>query len=289
MARRNRTAYRRAETERLLESCSTQNRPSVELYLAYLEGRGRAIGTRRCAAGMLCALNRLVQGRPFPELTPNELTLALAAYARAHSGSTAHTFAAYVKAYYSWLHEGECPKPIKRVLMVGKPKPNRNIVPLTDEERDELLETAGKDPNRVRATMRQALIWLLWDSGFRCSEALGLRVGSVHFDDQGGAHLVIPADAAELKTGPRTIYVVECVAAVRVWLALHPHGSDEDAPLFCNLRDGSRQIPAYRVNAILRELTDRANMRAVWPHLFRHTRATLRRQRDPSCHPGRRV
>jgi integrase len=156
---------------------------------------------------MLRALDQLVNGRGFDELAPNDLTLALATYARAHSGSTAHTFAAYVKAYYAWQHEGECPKAIKRVLMVGKPKPNKNVVPLTDAERDQLLETAGSDFYRRRATMRQALIWLLWDSGFRCSEALGLRVGSVIFDDQGGARLVIPADAPELKTGPRTISI----------------------------------------------------------------------------------
>jgi hypothetical protein len=51
-----------------------QEPASIEIYLAFLEGRGRAVGTRRCATGMLVALDRLVTGRAFEDLTLQDLT-----------------------------------------------------------------------------------------------------------------------------------------------------------------------------------------------------------------------
>jgi integrase len=73
----------------------------------------------------------------------------------------------------------------------------------------------------------------LWDSGFRISELLALRIESFRLDADGkGARLVLPHDAPDLKTGPRTIYVIECVDPIRAWLSLHSQRDNPKAVLF---------------------------------------------------------
>jgi integrase len=123
--------------------------------------------------------------------------------------------------------------------------------------------------------MRQALLWVLWDSGFRISEALSLRVGSVTLDGQDGAHLELPRGAPHLKTGPRTIYVSESVPALRVWLEHHPVRDDPTAPLFPSNHEPAAALEPTTVNKILADYSKGAKLeRIITCHLFRHTRAT---------------
>jgi integrase len=263
--------------EKLVERISSANRPVAVRYLLAKRAAGLRPSSLLIAMRALFNADRFLPG-PLETASPDAVGVAIRSMREATSHASTHQFIGQLKAFYRWLHNGEVPRQFRLVLVRRKAPDTefRHVTPISDDEFRELL-SACADPrlnsSPAVATRKRAVLWLAWDSGFRCSELFALRIGSVTFDDRGGARVVLPNDAPDLKTGPRTIYVVESVGALRAWLALHPVRNDPKAPLFLSARNGE----AVRANSFdkwLRALCKRAGLRAMHPHLFRHTRAT---------------
>lgn len=271
---RGNIAYKERYLARVLERASPTNRPEIQRCIDSKRAQGLTLSTLVNLAGALVQLDQYVGARPLADLSREDLTAALATYAATHSKSSATNWAQRVKSYYSWLHDGEAPRAVKNALKRKARDDPFDTPIITEEELRKLLVAAGETPDRRIATRNQALIWALWDSGFRISELLALRVQDFVPDGRGGAELRIPPKAPNLKTGPRTIYVVECIGGLTVWLALHPRGREPDAPLFGTVRDPHAWPSAVNVNNMLNRLCTKAGLRHIHPHLFRHTRAT---------------
>jgi len=164
-----------------------------------------------------------------------------------------------------------------------------------DDEFNGLLLAASQTPAKYRGTywteMVQALLWVLWESGMRINEVLGLNVGDVVFEDEQCAWIRMRHQAHEQgqgnqKTGPRPVYVGECPAAIRAWLALHPAGTDPHAPLFlaCSDRSGRRRLsastvathilPGLAARSGLASKREAASIKGLSPHDFRHSSGT---------------
>jgi len=174
------------------------------------------------------------------------------------------------------LHEGELPTPLRRAFKHKRPPHIKNTEVITLAELEALLRAVGQVEGRALAANHaehRAVLWALWDSGMRISELLSIRLGGCVFDERGGARLTLPPDGIDLKTGPRSIYVIECVGALKAWLAHHPDPRDREAPLFPSPIDGTT-LNASTVARALAKYCQRAGIRHIHPHLFRHTRAT---------------
>ena len=78
------------------------------------------------------------------------------------------------------------------------------------------------------------------------------------------------------KTGMRRVRVIDCVPDVKTWLNNHPRGKDPSAPLFLELRGKFNHLGNHATLAnILKAVKRRAGLnKRVYPHLFRHSRAT---------------
>jgi integrase len=147
-----------------------------------------------------------------------------------------------------------------------RPKPARNrILPsdLLDAAEVKRLVSAANHPRD------RAMIAVLYESGARIGEILGLRIRDIVFDQHGALASV------DGKTGIRRVRLVSSVPFLAEWLNLHPVGQP-DSPVWCT-KTGSPHAINYAVaNQVLRTARARAGLRKpVNPHHFRHSRATF--------------
>lgn len=140
----------------------------------------------------------------------------------------------------------------------GKKKPPRL-------RRDEVLRLIEVPSRRYKTGIRnRAIIVLLWRSGLRCSEMLGLTLRDLDLDR--GIVSVIDGKGGK----DRDVYVdLAAVETLKQWLAVKPRSNF----VFCTLKGGQLK------SAYIREMLARYGRKAgitirVRPHLLRHTFAS---------------
>lgn len=134
---------------------------------------------------------------------------------------------------------------------------------LTEAEVERMLSAA-------RDSQQRALLSMMYELGARVSEIGTMRVGDVSRDrysylcDLNG------------KTGPRSVRVIRSAAALTAWLNLHPQRTDNAAPLWGRVREGS--WGAFGYNGIRKQMRAAAKAagisKRVYHHLLRHSRIT---------------
>lgn len=266
---------------KLLHEVSPANREPFAAYLDHMTSRKRSPHTARLLAYTLRELGAVAGDRDLRTLRPQEWTTVLARFSEGRSKSTVHACASYARAYLIW-HAG-APEDLdvktRRVFRVERPDSAERKV-LTEDERDAMLRAASEARYVGTGPRNQAFLWTLWDTGCREGEALSMRIKDVTPDAVGGAHVHFPRG----KTGSRTVYVVEAATALKIWLELHPHKGDPDAPLWPG-KKAKTAMSASNVTQLLRTACVKGRVRVVLdakgrpdtevhPHLFRHTRAT---------------
>jgi len=173
-----------------------------------------------------------------------------------------------VKPFFRWLYgfkkKHEYPEVVDWIYC-GRKNNYKNLPQiLTMEEITKMLDSC-------RNLRDRALISVLYESGCRASEILDLKIGDLNFD-QYGASLVVSG-----KTGSRRIRLISSVADLKAWLNTHPDKNNPNAPLFCALTKNKYGSPLAdsSLGFIISEIAKRAGIKKrVYPHIFRHTRAT---------------
>ncbi|MEM3448656.1 MAG: site-specific integrase [Nitrososphaerota archaeon] len=171
------------------------------------------------------------------------------------------------KKFYKWMGNEKSVSWIKR-----NNKPDYKRKPdfiITQGEVDLLVSACDNARDK-------AIFSLLYDTGIRIGELLSLRIKDVSFDDYGMKILVSG------KTGPRVVRAIgDSVGYVKAWMNVHPDGFNEDAPLFCQLWDGKKEIAHQLIYRMFRKVKARAiklgfpENKRINPHKFRHNRATV--------------
>jgi integrase len=256
----------------LKERISDANRAEYIAYLTAKEAQGLKVSSITTVAYNLYKLDKMSMGAPWNDITPAELTEALLKFSRDHSPATVGTFAAAIKAFWAWRSGGVCPVPVRVALRRRALGRENHRQPISPEVFEKLLASARETNDVARRAFQVAFLWTLWDTGFRISELLSLRVESVTFRDD-GVELALPPDAPDLKSGPRTIFAVECAPSLAAWVALHPQPVP-NAPLWPAHRKPMTPMMRTSVDNFLARISVRAGVRPPHPHLFRHTRAT---------------
>lgn len=261
----------------MLSKISPLNQSVVRSYISSKRAQGLRVASLVGIGHVLVHADRNLHPTPVDKASPTDVTNHLELYSRTHDAQSTVGHANLLKGFYKWVHGGELPRAYREALRRIRRAEMKDIQPISRDEFDALLRAAeANDVHGPKFAIRTlALLWTLWDSGFRVSELLALRVGSVEPVPEGGMRLRLPHDAPDLKTGPRTILVVEAEGAIRAWLAQHPFKDDPGAPLWLSSRDLPLHLSS--VGAIVKQLEKKAGFpksRHIHPHLFRHTRAT---------------
>ncbi len=120
----------------------------------------------------------------------------------------------------------------------------------------------------ARHPRSQAFYTVLYESGCRKGEILGLKIRDIQFGEQ---YSIIHVSG---KTGERTLALVDSVPFLRSWLQVHPDRTPEQYVFVTNKLGKLKQMSEETTITTLRNCCKRAGIRMIHPHQLRHTRLT---------------
>jgi len=238
-----------------------QSKENVELYSEFL-GRakfeGIGIVRRRNYMRALRMLKGITGDLPLKELEKRHVDAFLSEISGASPGTRQIRFYC-LKKFLVFLGKEEFLKGVKPALSKDiKVKPGDL---LTREDLQRLLEACPTARGR-------AFLMTLYESGARIGEMLNLEVNDVEFD-QNGALLDLDG-----KTGRRRIRLVESAESLRRWMGEIKKEHPKAAFVWFGPDEGEPSNYAATVK-FLRKTARMAGLRKkVYPHLFRHSRAS---------------
>ena len=204
-------------------------------------------------------------GKPFEEAKKEDIQDLIAEIEqRDYSEWTKHDYKVILRVFYRWLRNCDYPEETSWIKLKST---NNHKLPeelLTVEEVNKLVDAA----EHIRD---KAFIQTLYESGCRIGELLALQIKHVKIDNFGAVLLV------NGKTGQRRVRVIVSAPKLQQWIENHPLKSDPNAPLWVTVGTNSRnKVWNYgTAKEVLKKLVKKAGIKKrVYPHLFRHTRAT---------------
>lgn len=249
------------DPDRFLESAkglSKEQLATMREFEREKSAQGMADGTRYLYLFCLAKLARALK-KPFKQATKADLIDFLKEY----SWYKSRSLKVSVKAFYKWLYGDngypECASWIKTHGFEKRKLPEEI---LTKDEVKQLAEAAQNPRDR-------AIILMLYESGARAGEIAGLKIKHVQFD-QYGAQIMLDG-----KTGMRRIRLIDCIPDLKLWLNHHPNAANPEAPLFIELRTNTAIDSHATLLHIIKTAANHAGIKKrIYPHLFRHSRAT---------------
>ncbi len=223
----------------------------------------RVVKCMWCLRSMAKWLNK-----DFSEATKDDLlTLVTEMDMKNYSEYTRYDFKIVLKMFYKWLlgNDEEFPTVIKWL----KPRLKNQAHKLPEELLT--VEEVQKLANSTTNPRDKALILILYESGCRIGELLYLKLKNVQFDNYG---VVLRVSG---KTGDRRVRIIASVQVLTNWLQEHPDKTNPNAPLWpARLGKYKPEPISYpSLLAMLSRLVITCGIRKrVYPHLFRHSRAT---------------
>lgn len=215
----------------------------------------------------LVTLERIARdlGKPFVEAKKADIVNLIAKIEQSnYSDWTKHDYKVILRVFYKWLRKEERPEEVGWIRIR---EANRHKLPeelLTVEEVNRLVDAA----DHIRD---KAFISTLYESGCRIGELLCLQIRHVCFDNFGAVLLV------NGKTGQRRVRVIASASKLYQWYENHPLKENPEAPLWITIGTNSRyKVWTYSTaKEVIKKIARKAGIKKrVYPHLFRHSRAT---------------
>lgn len=272
-------------------------------YLSYLHCLGRSPNTVRSYAHHLQAFLKFLseEGWDWKTLTLAQLAQFVAWLRRAHSrsgesraDSTINTILAAVGSFYEYQDRLGMETAISRSRRFGAKssyKPflhhinrNRSLRHAVAHVRVTRHLPRVFSPREVQALLDacmrrrdRLLVSLLYESGMRIGQALGLRHADIRSFD--GEIDIVPrtnSNGARAKSrSPYTVHVSKELMALYADYLVHEHKEASHDYVFVNWWGGRIGAPMtyFTVIDLFRKLSSKTGLRAT-PHMFRHTHAT---------------
>ncbi|MBN2331063.1 MAG: tyrosine-type recombinase/integrase [Candidatus Aenigmarchaeota archaeon] len=181
-----------------------------------------------------------------------------------YSDWTKHDVRVTLKKFFRWLRGTEEYPHEVRWIKTGFTNRHRKLPEelLTQEEIHAMIAAA-------MSTRDRAFIAMLYESGCRIGEVLGMQIRHINQHPHG---FQISVNG---KTGPRRLLLIACAQYVTDWLNEHPRRRNPAAPLWITSHSNVNRIAYTQAHTILKNAARRAQIeKSVNPHNFRHSRAT---------------
>jgi integrase/recombinase XerC len=238
----------------------------VASYLANLTAKRYSPATVATYGFDLRHLQELTGERDFTALTAHDMRRFLATlHARGIKPKTLARSLSAWRSFYNWLgREGVVRA--NPCLGLRPPKGEKRLPnALSVDQMARLLEQEGAGD--VWSLRDSAMFELMYSSGLRRAELIGLDLGGVKLDE---------AEVTVIGKGSRTRIVPvggQALAALRIWLAVRDSVAGDTAALFVGQRGG--RISASVLTKALKARAIRHGVQAhVHPHALRHSFAS---------------
>jgi site-specific recombinase XerD len=179
--------------------------------------------------------------------------------------NTKQNYKTMFKQFYRWLVKNPHPIEIEDIKVTVH-NANRKLPEnmLTEEDIVKMVDAC-------EWLRDKAILMTLWSTGARASELLGMKIGSIEFDDN-GAKIRLSG-----KTGDRVCRVIEPVPYLRDWIKHHPKKGDINTALWTDISYGSRDEPLsyYGLQQMIKKIARKCGIqKPSHPHAWRASRAT---------------
>jgi integrase/recombinase XerD len=261
---------------------SAPSRTNSRLVEAFLE---MLVAERGAARNTLDAYQRDLRGflsfsaaRGRDALTADSDDIRAWQCAQASDGISARTAARRLSAlrqFFRFLY-GEKMRGDDPSLAVDRPRQGRSLPKyLSEEEVDRLLAAAAALPGRDGLRMK-ALLEILYATGLRVSELVGLRLSEISRD---GRVLIVRGKGGKERMVPMTEPAIDALVA---WLPLRSRRPDSapqggsGSPWIFPSRSAEGHLTRVRFGQLLKQLATQAHIepRRVSPHVLRHSFAS---------------
>ena len=165
---------------------------------------------------------------------------------------------------------------IKRALVyLGREELAKKIKPIRIKDREKRIRDKILKPEEIKKLIVGAeslqdrlMIEIFTETGCRLGELYNLRIKDVGFDE----HSAILSLSGKSGTRMRRVYFA--VPDLRSQLNNHTLRNDPDARLFCFGFHGATKFNLNTVYSRVRRLGLKVLKKKIYPHMFRHTKAT---------------
>lgn len=179
--------------------------------------------------------------------------------------TSVHTYLRAVKAFYNFLINEELISDCSRKLRLVK-QDKKVIVPLSDVEIGKLLDCFNCSD--VLGLRNKCIVVLMLDSGLRLGEVVRLRLDDVFLD---GSFIIVNGKGSKQRVVPLG---QTCRALLSEYIGNFRLGASSSARLFISKYE-EKPLTANAVHCFFEDLKVRTGISRLYPHLLRHTFATL--------------
>ena len=246
----------------------------IEGYVIAEQARHLSPNTIRDYTHSFRRLQQFLKSDPaFDQIDVAQLTRFMASL-NGLSKKTAFNIHTALSALWRWA-TGEKIVASNIVREIPAPVPEaRTIVPFSQDDMKTMIAVLSKSRSYTRpgkaecshtigtALRTRAIILLLLDTGLRASELVNIRIRDI---DQRNRHITVMGKGSKERTVP---FSPPTGQAIWRYLATRPNDTVND-PLFVTTTH--RQIGRDELGRILARVGDRAGVKGVHPHRFRHT------------------
>lgn len=198
--------------------------------------------------------------KPVATINTNDLRMFLFTATEGLKASTKNSTTSYIKSFFKWLTDEEfIPKdPSRRLEQAKLPIRLRHSLTVVELEK---LRMACKDPRD------RALLEFIFATGCRVSEIVDTNIDHLNFTDN-TLHVIGKGDKERIVcfNDKTSLYIQNYIKTRR----------DNDPALFVSLRFPHSRLGRRGIEVIISKVAIRAGFdKSVFPHLLRHTMATL--------------
>lgn len=243
-----------------------ENKDALADFKSHLSAKGLSIARVEHYVFHLSRIYRFI-GKRFGELTDADVLRVLESIHNhpEWGGRYKHDLKISLRVFLRWL----CERKICDVdaSVVRSRYRNKQTLPeeiLTEDEIKGLAEACDNLRDR-------AFVLVLYESGCRIGEILGMKIKHIQANEYGFALTVSG------KTGSRRVLILSSAPALANWLNIHPYRNNPESYVWLGLSNRNKNEPLVYpgVLMMLKKIAERAGIKKrVNPHSFRHARAT---------------